>query len=267
MALIDFIPPVVAGGLGFAAAMTASQIANRHAIERERLNRETDEMRERLRDLRAVVDDASLAMRDIWDQLLAISDAIPRGNPPTPRVSPVQARDVNIPAFVSAYRRLEDAQTRMLLRLEYRDTLHAPVGLAFSRAQEAWNAIVREDPHAVRETKSEQQIARALTAAAAGSRELEKVARGRFAPTPLPGTRFTISVVLEVKRQGERTHELLKGLAAELGRPGVLAPDKEGRVVIHDTEAVPGEAHVKISDALGAVGTDWPDYLHMRPRA
>ena len=61
MAFIDFAPSIAAGTIGAATAIIATQIANKNAKHREGRNREADENRERLRDLRMVTDDATIA--------------------------------------------------------------------------------------------------------------------------------------------------------------------------------------------------------------
>jgi hypothetical protein len=68
--------------------------------------READEHRERLRDLRALTDEAACAMHDLWSVLGAFAYAMPVGNPPVSRRSPTEARDPDPGKFIEVYERL-----------------------------------------------------------------------------------------------------------------------------------------------------------------
>jgi hypothetical protein len=166
MAFVDFAPPILAGLLGAATAIVAGQIANRNAERREARNRAADEHRERLRDLRAVTDDAARAMRDMWTVLGAFAYAIPRGDPPTSRRSPTEAREPDADSFIEVYERLTDAHVRLLNRVEWGDTLHSPIGRAVIDVQQAYNAVVHEDPYEPRANQSANAILKAIGSAA-----------------------------------------------------------------------------------------------------
>jgi hypothetical protein len=118
LAFVDFAPPIAAGIIGAATAIVAGQTANKNAERREAQNREADEHRERLRDLRMVTDDANLALCDLWSILGAFAYAIPVGNPPVSRRSPTEARHPDSAEFVDAYERLSEAHIRLLNRVD-----------------------------------------------------------------------------------------------------------------------------------------------------
>ena len=94
------------GVFGVTTAIVATELANRKAEFRERLNREADMDRERLRDLRGVIDDASLAMVDPWGILAVCAYAMPLGDPAVSRRSPIEARDPDPQAYIEAFERL-----------------------------------------------------------------------------------------------------------------------------------------------------------------
>lgn len=266
MAFVDFAPPIMAGLLGAATAIVAGQIANRNAERREARNRAADEHRERLRDLRAVTDDAARAMRDMWTVLGAFAYAIPRGSPPTSRRSPTEAREPDADSFIEVYERLTDAHVRLLNRVEWGDTLHSPVGRAVIDVQQAYNAVVHEDPYEPRANQSANAILKAIGSAQHGLRELQENARERFAPLGLKDSRYAAVLILTVKRRGPRTDELLVALRLEPPRHArVVGPDKDGRVTVRDEEAREGEARTRLVASLDAAGRDWTDHLALEP--
>jgi hypothetical protein len=228
--------------------------------------RQAEEHRERLRDLRAVTDDAARALHDLWVILGAFVYAIPRGDPPASRKSPIETKEPDAPAFVDAFERLRDAHLRLLNRVEWGDTFHSPVGRAMSDTQAAFNAIVYEDPYAARDQKSDAAISRALGSVQHGLRELQDTCRRRFAPLGLPDSRYAAVMVLRVKKGGARTDQLLAALRTDRARHAkVQGPDHEGRVVVRDDEAVPGEARARLVASLERAASDWNTYLDLDP--
>lgn len=248
-------------------------IQNRYMVKEMRrsrelsiANREREEHRERLRDLRSVTDEATAALRDLWSILGTFMYAIPRGDPPVSRKSPTEARKPDPQAFIDAYQRLTDAHLRLLNRVEWGDTFHSPVGRAVSDAQAAFNAVVYEDPYALRDKQSDIAISKALGSAQHGLRELQETSRQRFAPLGLPDSRYTAVLVLKVKRAGSQTDEILAKLRGDpMRRTKVTGPDNEGRFVVRDDEAAPSEARQRLIMSLNTAANDWANYLELLP--
>lgn len=227
-------------------------------------NREAEEHRERLRDIREITDQATWALQDLWGSLAAFSYAIPRGDPPVSRQSPIESTPPDPDRFLDAYSRLRQAHIRLLNRVEWGDTFHSPVGRAVIDAQTAFNPVVNEDPYGPRERRSENAILHAIGTTQHSLRELQETSRQRFAPLGLPDSRFSVVHVLTVIRRGERANELIASLRSEPERHArVTGPDKSGRLVIRDDEAEPGEAHRRLLVSLDASGDDWRDFLQL----
>jgi hypothetical protein len=259
------LPAVFTALAGAATAILASYLAHRSAERRDDRAREEAQYQQQMRELRALTDDAAKAMRDMWGILGTFATSIPRGNPPVARRSPIETREPDAADFVATYERLLDANVRLLMRVDWNDTLHSPVGQALVRAQEAYNAVIHEDPLAPRSKRSEQLILRALSAAHTGYRELQGTARQRFAPRGLPRSERTTVLVLDVVRPGETTDGLLAELRRQPGRGSKVAgPDTAGRVVVRDSEPFPGEAHQRLVQSLDDIQSDWASYLKLR---
>ena len=166
----------------------------------------------------------------------------------------------------AAYGRILDASVRLQLRVEWGDTLHAPVGHALSRAQEAWNVIVLEDPHGVRSEDAKHKISRANSAASTGYEELMVACRKRFSPEPLPGTELNVSVVFSVEARGPRLDEIVTILRKpERYRGKVTGPTKENRLVVGTCEGIAGEAQSRVIAVLDEQASDWRTYLAIVP--
>lgn len=257
---------VIVGLTTVLAGVTAYYAWQNHqmVLEMQR-SRDAEEHRERLRDLRAVTDDAAMALNDLWVILGSFMYAVPRGDPPVSRRSPTEARDPDPAAFIDGFERLRHAHLRLLNRVEWGDTFHAPVGRAVSDAQAAYNAIVYEDPTAPREPASDAAIGNALGAVQHGLRELQETCRQRFAPG-LPDSRYTAVMVLKVKKPGGETDNLLAALRLESGRHAkVSGPDKDGRVVVRDDEARQGEARERLIRSLDATDPAWRGLVDLDP--
>jgi hypothetical protein len=264
MAFMDFAPSLTGGVIGAGTAILAGQVANKNAERREERNRQADEQRERLRDIRPLIDEAACSLLELWSVLSGFAYAIPAGDPPTSRRSPTEARDPDPNRFVEVYERLRDVNIRLLNRVESSDTFHAPIGTAVSDAQAAFNAVVYEDPYEPRENRSKNAILKAIGSAQHGLREIQNTARERFAPLGMPGSRYTVILVMTVKARGARTDELLASLRKDPARHAkVVGPDKDGRVTVRDQEAAPGEARARLIASLDAADHDWKDYLDL----
>lgn len=239
---------------------------NRQIVLEMKRSREAEEHREWLRDLRAVTDDAAIALNDLWVILGSFMYAVPRGDPPVSRRSPTEARDPDPAAFIDAFERLRHAHLRLINRVEWGDTFHAPVGRAVSDTQAAFNAIVHEDPTAPREQASDAAIGNAVGAIQHGLRELQETCRQRFAPLGLPGSRYTAVIVLNVKKSGEQTDKLLAALRLDSRRHAkVSGPDKDGRVVVRDDEARQGEARERLIQSLETADPTWRTLVDLQP--
>ncbi|MDP9225313.1 MAG: hypothetical protein M3P18_16010 [Actinomycetota bacterium] len=59
--------------------------------------------------------------------------------------------------------------------------------------------------------------------------------------------------------------ELLAALRLERRRHArVSGPDQDGRVVVRDDEAAPGEARARLANSLDTAGADWSAYLELQ---
>lgn len=230
--------------------------------------RKIDEHREQLRELRLLADDATGALSDLWRVLGAFVSAIPRGNPPTARRSPIESREPDPREFIEVYDRLRRANLRLMNRVEWSDTFHIPVGRVLADAQAAYNVIVHEDPHAVRDRASEQAILKATASASGGLRHLQETSRARFAPLRMPDSRYEVLVVMTVKQRGPREEEILAALRNERGQHGtIIGPDSDGRVMVTDDEGSRGEGRARLIASLDALAADWRDHFEIEPES
>lgn len=251
-----------------------TSIENLHSADRaateqvHRANREDDLHREQMRELRPIVDDATRALFDLWSAIgpFLIADSrelqCEQGSD-GPRAHMMEERPPSVEAFHDAYQRALDAHHRLLLRVEWNDTLHAPVGAAVSRAQEAWNAVVHETQTLPLEQKTRQQIARANQAAQQGYRELQDTACKRFAPAGLRGSERALLHVVIV-RDKQRAEPLLAALRATYTNRTEGPSRDKGRFTIRDSEAEPGEARETLEAALDAVDAHWRDVIELQ---
>lgn len=259
----DVLPGLIGAAIGFAGALVAVHIASRKAERREARGRALEHQLERERDLRSVVDEAGRALREMADVLSAYTSAAIDASRHIPRSRPRRA-DPDVVAFTRAYKQLLDAHVRMSLRVEWTDALHAPVGHALARVQEAWVELAQVDPFTKRDHESLQKLLRATTAASTGWRDLQVVARERFAPTPLPGTRTMAMIVFEVlgAEEGADVSDLVNGLQKPGVRPRRAYRDTN-RVIVQDAEVRPGEALMAVELELATVDPDWRDRLRL----
>lgn len=230
--------------------------------------RKIDEHREQLGELRLLADDATSALSGLWRVLGTFVSAIPRGNPPVARRSPIESRDPDVREFVDVYDRLRRAHLRLMNRVEWSDTFHIPVGRALIDAEAAYNVIVHEDPHAVRERKSEQAILKGTASASRGLRDLQETSRARFAPLRMPDSRYDVLVIMTVKQRGSRVDDILAALRNERGQHvTIIGPDTDGRVMITDDEGSRGEGRARLIVSLDALAADWRDYFEIEPES
>jgi len=267
MALTDVL---ATGAVGAASALLGVYVSNRAAAKRERVNREAAEARERTgreadvqrereRELRTLIDDAVRALKDMWRALGPFVMAKVAQQTDQPLYSP-EHRPPSAAEFLDAYARLTDVHERLLLRVEWNDTLHAPVGAAVTAAQGAWNAVVNEGTLVEKDPKADNAIGYALQQAQIGYRELQQTARERFAPGGLPGSQRQVVLALTVTTTREAAEPFLVALRSS--RPNkVLGPDKDNRVTVRDAESEPGEARAKLEASLDAAGANWRQHL------
>jgi hypothetical protein len=226
--------------------------------------RKIDEHREQLRELRLLADDATSALSDLWRVLGTFVSAIPRGNPSTAHRSPIESREPDPREFIEVYDRLRRAHLRLMNRVEWSDTFHIPVGRALVDAEAAYNVIVHEDPHAVRDRKSEQAILKATASASRGLRNLQETSRARFAPLRMPDSRYDVLVIMTVKQRGSCAEEILAALRNERGQHGtIIGPDTDGRIMVTDDEGSRGEGRARLIASLEALAADWRDYFEI----
>jgi len=266
--------PLATGVFGVASALIGVYVSNRAAAKRERENRkateereqkgrDVDMQRERERELRSLTDDAVRALKDMWRALGPFVMAKVAQQTTQPLYSP-EHRPPSAEEFLDAYARLTDVHERLLLRVEWNDTLHAPVGRSVTSAQGAWNAVVNEGTLLEKDQKSDNAISFALQEAQIGYRELQRTACERFAPGGLPGSQHQVVLVLKIITTGEQAEPFLGMLRAS--RPNkVLGPDKDGRVTVRDAEAEAGEAFVELEASLDAVEATWRQHLALAP--
>ena len=243
--------------------------ADREATEQvHRANREDELHREQMRELRPIVDDATRALFDLWSAIgpFLIADSRERQREQGsdgPRAHMMEERHPSVEAFRDAYKRALDAHHRLLLRVEWNDTLHSPVGAAVSRAQEAWNAVVHETETLPLEQKTRLQIARANQAVQQGYRELQETARKRFAPAGLRGSERALVHVL-ILRDQQRAEPLLAALRTKYTNRTEGPSKDEDRFTIRDSEAEPGEARQTLEAALDAIDSHWHDVIELQ---
>lgn len=266
--------PLATGVFGVASALLGVYVSNRAAEKRERENRdateerewkgrEADAQRERERELRTLADDAVRGLKDMWRALGPFVMIKIAQQTTQPLYSPEQ-RHPSVDEFLDAYTRLQDIHERLLLRVEWNDTLHAPVGSAVTSAQGAWNAVVNEGTLLGKDQKADNAIGYALQQAQIGYRELQKTARERFAPGGLPGSEYQVVLVLKIITAREQAEPFLAALRLERSSK-VLGPDKDDRVTVRDSEAESGEARIRLEASLDAVRTDWRQHLALAP--
>ncbi len=273
----------VGGALSLLGALLGVRFANAAAEKRERQSqaaaatlareqREADLQRERLSELRPIIDDAAHAMSDLWGVLGTILIAHSRLKHNRPDLHMGRERQPSVAEFQDAYERLRDAHDRLLTRIDWNDTLHAPVGRAVIATDEAWNAVVQEAEDLPLSDEADRKISAANGAVQHGYRELQETARERFAPGGLAGSQRAVTLVLRVRQppsgpihntnpQAERFLGLLRG--ARHAR--VVGPDKDGRVTVRDQESTPGEARIRLEADLDALGDEWRQTLELLP--
>lgn len=271
MALTDLL---ATGGVGGASALLGVYVSNRAAEKRERINRdatearerrgrEADVQRERERELRAFTDDAVRALKDMWRALDPFVMVKIAQQTDQPLYSP-EHRPPNVEEFLDAYARLMDVHERLLLRVEWNDTLHAPVGAALTAAQGAWNAVVNEATLLGKDRKGDNAISYALQEAQIGYRELQQTARERLAPGGLPGSQRQVILVLTVATTRQQAEPFVAALRSS--RPNkVLCSDNDNKVTVRDVESEPGEARARLEASLNAAGANWRQHLTLTP--
>jgi hypothetical protein len=271
MALTDLL---ATGGVGGASALLGVYVSNRAAEKRERVNhdatearerrgREADMQRERERELRALTDDAVRALKDMWRALGPFVMVKIAQQTDQPLYSP-EHRPPSAEEFLDAYARLTDVHERLLLRVEWNDTLHAPVGAAVTAAQGTWNAVVNEGTLAGKDPKGDRAISYALQQAQIGYSELQQTARERFAPGGLSGSQRQVVLVLNVTTTREQAEPLVAALRNS--RPNkVLGPNNDNRVTVREVESESGEARARLEASLDAIRADWRQHLALAP--
>jgi hypothetical protein len=239
---------------------TEMRRANQLASEQ----REIDQHREQLRELRMLTDDAAAGLSDMWTLLSAFSYAMPRGDPAVSHLSPIEASEPDPQRFIEVYRRLRSARIRLQNRVEWGDTVSWPIAQALIKLQQAYNPVVNEDPHAVRAKESEKAIYAAIASVQDALREVQQTSRARFAPLGLPDARYVSVIVLTIKQRGQRLDDLLTALRAEPGRETTIdGPDHDGRVTVRDDEAAPGEARARLIASLDTGDMGWRGYVEL----
>lgn len=238
------------------------QRANRLAVEQ----RDEDRHREQLRELRTVTDDAAEALSDLWTILAAFAHAVPTGDPPVSHRSPTEHHEPDARQFIEAYNRLRYVHLRLMNRVERSDTFHFGVGRALSDVQGAYNAVVHQDPHALRDRKSEQAIRRAIVTVQRALREIQDKSRERFAPLGLPESQYVALLVLRVKQRGPETESIVMALRSDPERQGkVTGPDQGGVIIVRDDESQRGEARIRLTNSLDAADSNWRNYIELQP--
>jgi hypothetical protein len=117
------------------------------AAQLQREQREADLQRERLAELRPIIDDAVRAMGDLWTETGVILVTSNRLKYNKPELHLPEERPPDAAAFLDAYKRLGDASNRLLQRVTWDDTLHSPVGRTAVAAANALNAVRQEAEH------------------------------------------------------------------------------------------------------------------------
>jgi hypothetical protein len=246
---------------------------NRDAVaELQREQREADLQRERLAELRPIIDDAVRAMGDLWTETGVIVVTSSRVKYNKPELHLPEERPPDAAAFLDAYNRLRDASNRLLQRVTWDDTLHSPVGRTIVAAANALNAVQREAENPPLSDEASGRIHQVNAAAQHGYRELRETARERFAPGGLAGSQREVTLILRLRQaprgpirftnpEAERFLGPLRGAR----HAKVLGPDKDGRVVIRDAESEPGEALARLEADLDAMGSGWRQVLELNP--
>jgi hypothetical protein len=281
--------PILTGTFGLLAALAGAGFAHLAATrreartrleteQREERNRQADIDRERLHDLRAVVDEAIVALMDLWVIYNDWRAAIPRGKGETPLppgvpvgVSVSQARPPDRETFMGAHLRLSEAHTKLTLRLDRDDALLSPITTVISQSQTAWNVIVLEDdPYTPDRTDEDKRRIRvALFACASAYPDVTKAAKRRFAPAPLPGTlrRYALNLDTRPARTAGRDPEdvlpaLRRTYTMDVGN--AIGPHpKTGMVRMTGMAETKAEFRADVLRRLEEASDDWPDYLDM----
>jgi hypothetical protein len=277
------VAAAVGGVLSLLGALLGVRYANRAAKERERQSqqaaaalareqREADLQRERLSELRPIIDEAAHAMSDLWRVLGTIRIAHSRVKYSKPELHMTEEREPSIADFLDAYERLRDAHDRLLLRVQWDDTLHAPVGRALVATQAAWTAVTQEAEHVPLSDDADRKIGVANSEVQRGYRELQETARERFAPGGLVGSQRAVVLILRLRqppsgpiRNTNAQAEQFLGPLRLARHARVVGPDKDGRVVVRDAESEPGDARARLEADLDAIGDDWRQALELEP--
>ena len=245
----------------------AEERARRDRAAQEELHqadREDDHERERLREVRVIVDDAIRALGDMWEVLgiFAITDL--RQHDPPPPIWPHLQHD-RVPSkaeFFEVFDRLRDACVRLSARIRADDTLFAPAWRAYIAADQAWNAV--DKASFPLNDEANRLISQANAAASTGYQELRETARERFAPEGLEQSRYQVSLVLRMRTQAAQAEPVLAKLRGErIGR--VIGPDGDGRIVVRDHEATAGDARERLEADLQRLHPGWKQLLVLEP--
>ncbi len=245
----------------------AEERARRDRAAQERLHqadRQDDHERERLREVRTIVDDAIRALGDIWEVLgiFVIADLRQRDSPPPIRPHLQHDRAPNKAEFFEVFDRLRDACVRLGARIRADDTLFAPAWRAYIAADQAWNAI--DQARFPLNEDAGRLISHANAAASSGYQELRETARERFAPDGLEQSRYQVSLILTLRTQAARAEPVLAKLRSErVGR--VIGPDGGGRIVVRDHEAAAGDARARLEADLQRLHPGWNQLLVLEP--
>jgi len=243
----------------------AEERARRDRAAQEQLyqaDRADDHERERLREVRVIVDDAIRALRDMWEVLgiFVITDLRQRDPPPKIRPHLQHDRAPSKVEFLEVFDRLRDACVRLSARIRTDDTLFAPAWAAQIAADQAWNAIDQATFPLNDETK--RLINYANAAASRGYQELRETARERFAPVGLEESRYQANLILGLRTRGAQAEALLGRLRGErIGR--VIGPDGDGKIVVRDHEATAGEARARLEADLDRLDPGWNQLLEL----
>lgn len=253
-------------------ALEALHRADREATEQvHQRNREDDLHREQLRELRPIVDDATRALADLSSAVapFLIADARAKKEQQGldgPRPHMMEERTPSTDEFKSAYQRALNAHHCLLLRVEWNDTLHSPVGEAVGRAQEGWNAVVHETHTMPLDAEVRQRVQAVNQAAQRGYRDLQETARKRFAPSGVRGSERALVHLLTVKDR-QAAEPILAALRDSHPNRTQGPTKEEGWFTIRDSEADPGEARAALEAELARIDTDWHGALEFRSSA
>jgi hypothetical protein len=211
-------------------------------------------------------------MSDLWRVFGTISIAHSRLKYNKPELHMMEEREPSVAEFLDAYERLRDAHDRLLLRVEWDDTLHAPVGGALVAAQGAWTAVTQEAEHLPRSDEADRKIGFANGEVQVGYHQLQETARERFAPGGLAGSQRAVVLILRLRqppngpiRNTNPQAERFLGPLRLARHAKVVGPDKDGRVVVRDAESEPGDARARLEADLEAMGGDGRQALELDP--